>query len=78
MTISLAGLKTLVGLQLGHPEIDESAYFVEELGAESADILNIILAVEDKYDIQIADGDMSEVRTTSDLYSLVKRLRGES
>jgi acyl carrier protein len=78
MTISLADLKTLVGLQLGHDEIDESAHFVEELGAESADILNIILAIEDKYDIHIADREMSEVRTTSDLYNLVKRLRGES
>ena len=60
MTVSLAGLKTLVGLQLGHAEIDESAHFVEELGAESADILNIILAVEDKYGIHITDSEMSK------------------
>ena len=50
---------------------------MEELGAESADILNIILAVEDKYDIHIADKEMSRVRTTSDLYGLVQRLRGK-
>jgi acyl carrier protein len=78
MTVSLADLKTLVGLQLGHPEIDESAHFVEDLGAESADILNIILAIEDRYGIHISDSEMSEVRTTSDLYNLVKRLRGKS
>ena len=77
MTVTLADLKTLVGLQLGQAEIDSSAHFVEELGAESADILNIILAVEDKYAVHIADSEMSEVRTTSDLYNLVKRLRGE-
>jgi acyl carrier protein len=78
MTVTLTDLKTLVGLQLGQSTIDETARIVEELGAESADILNIILAVEDKYDIHIADSDMSDVRTTSDLYSLVRRLRGES
>lgn len=78
MTVTLADLKTLVGLQLGQSTVGEAAHFVEELGAESADILNIILAVEDKYQIHIADREMSEVRTTSDLYNLVQRLRGES
>jgi acyl carrier protein len=78
MTVTLADLKTLVGLQLGRPSIDDTDHLVEELGAESADILNIILAVEDKYGIHIADSEMSDVRTASDLYNLVKRLRGES
>ena len=78
MIVTLADLRTLVGLQLGQSEIDETARFIEELGAESADILNIILAVEDKYDIHIADSEMSEVRSTFDLYNLVRRLKGES
>ena len=78
MTVTLIDLKRLVGLQLGQAAVDETAHFVEELGAESADILNIILAVEDKYGIHIADSEMSRVRTTSDLYALVQRLRGES
>jgi acyl carrier protein len=78
MIISLADLKTLVSLQLGVPNVDEMARFVEELGAESADILNIVLAVEDKYDVSIAEGEMSEIRSTFDLYDLVKRLKGEA
>jgi acyl carrier protein len=78
MTVTLADLKTVVGLQLGRSNIDETARFVEELGAESADILNIVLAVEDRYHVHIADDEMSEVHTTFDLYNLVKRLRGES
>ena len=78
MIVSLADLKTLVGLQLGVSNIDETARFVEELGAESADMLNIVLAVEDKYDLSIAEGEMSEIRSTSDLYNLVRRLKGES
>jgi len=77
MTITLDDIKTLVGLQLGKPNIDETARFVEELGAESADVLNIVLAVEDKYGISIAEGEMSEIRSTVDLYTLVKHLRGE-
>ena len=78
MTITLAGLKTLVGLQLGRPKIDETAHFIEELGAESADILNIMLAVEDKYQVYIADGEVAGVRSTFDLYNLIKGKKGES
>jgi acyl carrier protein len=77
MTVTLADLKTLVGLQLGKPNIDETAHFVEDLGAESADILNIVLAIEDKYRVAIAESEMSEIRSTSDLYGLVKRLKGD-
>ncbi len=78
MNVTLADLKTLVSLQLGKPNIDETAHFVQELGAESADILNIVLAVEDKYQISIAESEMSEIRSTLDLCDLVKRLKGES
>ena len=77
MTITLADIKTLVGLQLGKSNIDETAHFIEDLGAESADILNIVLAVEDKYRVAIAESKMSEIRSTSDLYALLKRLKGE-
>lgn len=78
MTVHLADLQTLVGLQLGQATVDEGAEFLADLGAESADILNILLAVEDKYGIHIADGEMSEVRSTLDLFYLIKRLKGES
>jgi acyl carrier protein len=77
MTITIADIKTLVGLQLGKPNIDETAQFVQDLGAESADILNIVLAVEDKYRVSIAESEMAEIRSTADLYTLVKRLKGE-
>jgi len=77
MKVTLADLKMLVSLQLGQSPIDETAQFVEELGAESADILNIVLAAEDKYDISIAENEMSEIRSTLNLYDLVKRLKGE-
>ena len=72
MTLSLADLKTLVGLQLGIRNVDESAHLVQDLAAESADILNIILAIEDKYQVSIDEAELSDVRSTSDLYGLIK------
>lgn len=73
MTVKLTELKTLVGLQLGIRDVDETAHFMEDLAAESADILNIVLAVEDKYQVSIEEAELSDVRSTSDLYDLVQR-----
>jgi acyl carrier protein len=73
MTLDLADLQILVGLQLGIRNVDESAHLVEDLAAESADILNIVLAIEDKYQVSIDEAELSDVRSTSDLYALVQR-----
>ena len=73
MTVKLTELKTLVGLQLGIRDVDETAHFLEDLAAESADILNIVLAVEDKYQVSIEEAELFDVRSTSDLYDLVQR-----
>lgn len=74
MTVALADIKTLVGLQLGQSVIDENAHIVEELGAESADILNIMLAVEDKYKLHIAESEIADIQSTFDLYKVIERL----
>jgi acyl carrier protein len=73
MTVTLADIKTLVGLQLGIRNIDETAHLMEDLAAESADILNIVLALEDKYQVSIDEAELYDVRSTSDLYALVKQ-----
>jgi acyl carrier protein len=73
MTVDLTDLRTLVGLQLGIRDIDENAHLMQDLAAESADILNIVLAIEDKYQVSIDEAELSDVRTTSDLYGLVKQ-----
>ena len=73
MNLSLADLKTLVGLQLGIRNVDEGAHLMEDLAAESADILNIVLAIEDKYQVSIDEAELSDIRSTSDLYALVKQ-----
>jgi acyl carrier protein len=46
---------------------------MEDLAAESADILNVVLAVEDKYQVSIDESELSDVRSASDLYALVQR-----
>jgi len=74
MAVTIEDIQTLVGLQLGRRKVTEQDRLQEDLGAESADIVNIIASIEDKYRISLAEADISMVRTVRDLYDLIKEL----
>ena len=72
MVVTIEDIQTLVGLQLGKRKVSAPDRLMEDLGAESADIVNIIATVEDKYQISLEEADISRVRTVRDLYDLIK------
>ena len=45
---------------------------VNDLGADSLDCIEIIMAVEEKYKISITDEDASDIRTVEQLINIVK------
>ncbi len=61
----------LVGLQLGIKKVNPGDHLREQLGAESLDVQNIIMALEDKYKITIGDNDVAEIETVTDFHKLV-------
>lgn len=74
MAVNIEDIQTLVGLQLGRRKVSAQERLMEDLGAESADIVNIIATIEDKYHISLEETDISRVRTVRDLYDLIKEL----
>jgi acyl carrier protein len=64
-------IKKLVSLQLGVREVAEDSLLVEDLSAESADVANIVAALEDKYQITVKESEIAKIRTTVDLFELV-------
>lgn len=71
MAVTMEDIQALVGLQLGRRNVSAEDRFMEDLGAESADLVNIIAAAEDKYRTSFEEADISRVRTVRDLYDLV-------
>lgn len=71
---SIEDIATVVGLQLGKRGIRGDDRIVEDLGAESADVLNIIAAIEEKYHITVSESQLSAIRTVADLYHHVLEL----
>ncbi len=77
--VELDDICSLVRLQLGLARVGADDHLVSDLGAESADVVNLIAAVEDKHDLTIAEEEIPDIQTVRDLYERVrtKRLRAK-
>lgn len=78
--IDLQRLKTLVAERLG---VDESqilpeASFVEDLNADSLDLVELIMSLEEEFDIEIPDEDAEGMQTVGDAIEYLKERVGES
>lgn len=49
----------------------------EDLGADSLDIVEFIMAIEDEYDIQVADEEVEKVETVGDVVEYIETLVGD-
>ena len=57
----------------GEPEVTEDAGIVDDLGADSLDVVEIALALEEDFNIEIQDDDMLAARRVRDVVALVDR-----
>lgn len=70
--LTIEAVRRLIGLQLGKRDVSETDRIVEDLGAESADIVNIVAAAEDKYRVALDEAAVAGVRTAADLFRLIR------
>lgn len=47
----------------------------EELNADSLDLVEIVMALEDEYDIEISDDEISRMENMGDLVAFIDRLK---
>ncbi|MBT6811928.1 MAG: hypothetical protein HOA53_04710 [Anaerolineae bacterium] len=62
----------MVELQLGKRDVQNNDRLVEDLGAESADVANLVAAVEEKHDIIIKESEIARIFPPADLFALVQ------
>ena len=60
--------------QLGatREEIVPEASFIDDLGADSLDIVELVMAMEETFDIEIPDDDAEKIQTIGDAVSYLK------
>ena len=59
-------------LNVDEEEIQMDTTFVDDLGADSLDIFQIIMGIEEEFDIEIANEDAEDIVTVSDAVDKIK------
>ncbi len=69
-----ARVKELVIEQLGVNEdaVTPEASFLEDLGADSLDIVELVMALEEEYELEISDEDAESIKTVQDVVSYIE------
>ena len=47
-------------------EVDATSSFIDDLGADSLDIVDLVIAIEKEFDIEIPDEDAEKIATVQD------------
>jgi acyl carrier protein len=69
-----ARVRSIIADQLGisEEEIKPEAKFIEDLGADSLDIVELIMAMEEEFQTEIPDEEAEKIRTVGDAIEYVK------
>jgi acyl carrier protein len=59
-------------LNVDEDEITMETTFVEDLGADSLDVFQIIMGIEEEFDIEIANEDAENIVTVADAIEQIK------
>ena len=59
-------------LSVNADEVKENAKFVEDLGADSLDVVELVMALEEKFDIEIPDDEAEKIQTVADVLTYVE------
>jgi len=67
-------IKEIIVEQLGVAEtsVTMEASFIDDLGADSLDIVELVMALEEEFDIEITDADAEKVVTVGDVVEYIK------
>ncbi|MCH8273464.1 MAG: acyl carrier protein [Armatimonadetes bacterium] len=75
----LARVKKIIEAELGRKEeeVTPSSSFTEDLGADSLDVVQVVMALEDEFGIDIPDEDVEAMRTVQNAVDYIKSKAGE-
>lgn len=73
MATVLERVQGIVAERLGVEEdqVTENAEFIGDLNADSLDLVEVIMAMEQEFDVEIGDEDAEKIRTVGDAVSYI-------
>ncbi|MFY9235388.1 MAG: acyl carrier protein [Fimbriimonadaceae bacterium] len=67
---------TVEELGVKEEEVVETASFTEDLGADSLDVVELVMALEDEFGIDIPDDEVNNIKTVGDAVDYIKKKQG--
>ena len=69
-------VRSLVAEQLGvdAADVTPQASILDDLGADSLDVVELVMALEEHFDIEVPDEDVEELRTVADVERYVAKV----
>jgi acyl carrier protein len=66
-------VKNIIADQLGvgEEEIKPTSSFIEDLGADSLDIVELVMAMEEEFEVEIPDEEAENIKTVQDAVNYV-------
>ena len=67
-------VKNIIVEQLGvdMESVTPEASFIEDLGADSLDIVELVMTMEEEFDLEIPDEDAEKIKTVNDVINYIK------
>jgi acyl carrier protein len=67
-------VKQIIVEQLGvnESEVQPNAKFIDDLGADSLDLVELVMALEEEYNMEISDEDAEKIQTVGDAIEYIK------
>ncbi len=67
---------TVEELSVKEEEVTETSSFTEDLGADSLDVVELVMAFEEEFGIDIPDDDVTNLKTVGDAVNYIKNKQG--
>lgn len=76
----LEKVKEIVAERLGVDvdEIQPESSFVDDLGADSLDVVELVMAFEEEFDLEIPDEHVEQIATVGDAVAYIQERRGQN
>ena len=68
-------VKQIIVEQLGvnESEVKPEAKFVDDLGADSLDLVELVMALEEEFEIEVSDEDAEKIRKVKDVFDYIDK-----
>ncbi len=74
MAVDFERIKSIIVDQLGvdEAEVLPEAHFIDDLGADSLDTVELVMALEEEFGIEISDEDAEKIQTVGDAVKYIE------